>query len=111
MERTGAIFSLQHGRLTPAFRKTLIPQGARHYITSEGSAIRDSLSHDNGDGVSAESVSLQVNAIPQSAIEFAVLSAYHPAAVALFFAESHRPKHRTSSRRGGRSLARGQSLD
>jgi len=65
--------------------------------------------YDNGDGVSAVSASLQVKAIPQSAIEFAALSAYHPAAVALFFAESHRPKNRTSSRRGGRSLAQGQS--
>jgi len=65
--------------------------------------------YDNGDGVSAESASLQVNAIPQSAIEFAVLSAYHPAVVALFFALSHRPKHRISSRRGSRSFTWVQS--
>jgi hypothetical protein len=44
------------------------------------------------------------------AIEFVVLNAYHPAAVALFFAVSHRPKHRTSSRRSSRSIAWGQAV-
>jgi hypothetical protein len=41
----------------------------------------------------------------ESAIEFTVLSAYYPAAVALFFVVSHRPKHRTTNRRSSRSLA------
>jgi hypothetical protein len=41
----------------------------------------------------------------ESAIEFTVLSAYYPAAVALFFVVSHRPKHRTTIRRSSRSLA------
>jgi len=50
-----------------------------------------------------------LDTLKSSAIEFVVLNAYHPVAVALFFAISHRPKHRTSSRRISPSLAWGQS--
>src|SRR5262249_25061672 len=50
----------------------------------------------------------RANCDQSSAIEFVALSAYHPAAVALFFPVIHLPTHRTSCRRGGRSIARGQ---